>query len=117
VADRWTWVARRTDGTDYPEIGPDGIARGWAEAGADIRAIWLLPQGGGERMPVAVWVPAGATAVCFRRRRRALSLGGRAGAEQPSLTVVGWERGDQAVYLFVDDDGSSILTTDREAVP
>jgi hypothetical protein len=117
MADRWTWVAHRTDGTDYPEIGPDGVARGWADAGADIRAIELLPQGDGERRPVAVWVPAGATAVCFRRRRRAVRSDGGASAEQPSVTVIGWERGDQAAYRFVHDDGSVLFANDREAIP
>lgn len=58
-----------------------------------------------------VVIPEGAEAVFFRRRSIEPNKGNRS-----TVHCIGWKNESSAVYLFVFDDGSTLLTTDLQAV-
>lgn len=78
-------------------------------------ALLLLPlqEGGIAHM---VSVPHGAQAIFFRRRRMAINPLSGDGHDYPTVHCIGWKSGESAVYLFVLADGSTLLTTDLQAV-
>jgi hypothetical protein len=80
-----------------------------------LSGVLLLPlQGMGSSHRVDV--PAGATPIFFRRRSVEINpLQGETG-NRTTTHCIGWKRGDEAVYLFVFDDGSTLLTNDLQAV-
>ncbi|SRR5216684_8602581 len=79
-----------------------------------VKAVLLLPLQG--CLSHRVDIPAGATAVFFRRR--SIVLNPNADEQQARSTVhcIGWKREQEAVYLFVMDDDSTLLTDDLQAV-
>ncbi len=115
--DGYTWRVAYADGTytnEYDAVRPDG--RAWSEREQKpVKAVTLTdPEQVAEREH-SVLVPAGASPVFFRRRRVALDP---ASTEQRSSTAhcIGWKREEQGVYLFVFDDGATLLTSDFQAV-
>lgn len=63
-----------------------------------------------------VEIPAGAEPVFFRRRQIEVNL--HDGSETPkrSAHCIGWKCGEQSVYLFLLDNGCSLLTTNLQAI-
>lgn len=62
-----------------------------------------------------VLIPTGATPIFFRRRSVELSPDG-ASSPRPTVHCIGWKHGDEAMYLFVFEDGSTLLSDDLQAV-
>lgn len=115
--DAYQWHVAYVDGTstsEYDDARPDG--RGWAERDAKpVRAITLTRRG--QAVEAAnIPVPDGATPVFFRRRRRSINLQVGTQTSLPAAHCIGWKRDSDAVYLFVFDDGSTLLTDDLQAV-
>ena len=113
--DFYTWSVLCADGTVLCEYDrPEG--RGFAEvASLPPVGLLLLPlQGIGPSHRVDV--PQGATPVFFRRRSVTISPLAGESAPRPTTHCIGWKHGDEAVYLFVFDDGSTLLTSDLQAV-
>ena len=113
--DIYTWSALCANGDVLCEYDrPEG--RGFAEvASLPLAGILLLPLQG--VVPsYRVDIPRGAQPVFFRRR--SITLSPLAGEREPHPTVhcIGWKRGNEATYLFVLDDGSTLLTSDLQAV-
>jgi hypothetical protein len=109
----YTWAALYTDGSYIGEYDREE-GRGFAEVDS-VRVKQLrLGSCHSHLHTHYVEVPEGATPVFFRRRRINL-VDGQAGP----FTVahcIGWKQGTTAVYLFVGDDGSTILTNNLQAV-
>lgn len=64
----------------------------------------------------AVEIPEGATPVFFRRRRLEISPIDERVSQKGTTHCIGWKQGEQSVYLFVFEDGSTLLTDDLQAV-
>lgn len=109
------WCVNYHDGSQVPEFDdtrPEG--RGFLEVDSTQVKILELdtPDAFGKHR---VAIPDGAEPVFFRRRRIEMSSTTN---EQTNSTVhcIGWKQGDSACYLFVCDDGSTLLTNDLQAV-
>jgi hypothetical protein len=78
-------------------------------------ALLLIPLQE-NRVPHRVDIPRGAQAVFFRRRT--LEINPLSGQEydRPSISCIGWKSDESEVYLFVLADGSTLLSSDLQAV-
>ena len=107
--DLYTWVAIYEDGTAMPEYDderPDG--RGWADVDATRVSRLLLVGMPGQAV---VALPSGATPVFFRRRVIEM-----VDCLARTIHCIGWKREREECYLFLFEDGSSLLTADLQAV-
>lgn len=114
VPDVYTWRVTYQDGSSLHEFDAvNTIGRGFAEVdSAKVKELKLASQ----NLTHSVEVPAGAEPVFFRRRRVAINLTDESTTPQPTVHCIGWKRGDEAVYLFVFDDGSTLLSDNLQAV-
>ncbi len=112
VKDTYTWRAVYDDERTCIQ---ENAENSFAEVDQSrVKAVLLLPLQGCSSHRVDI--PDGATAVFFRRR--SITLNPNTDEQQSRTTVhcIGWKRGSEAVYLFVMDDGSTLLTDDLQAV-
>lgn len=79
-----------------------------------VKTVLLLPLTGESSHRIDI--PKGAQAVFFRRRSIALNPNTNEQQTRPTTYCIGWKCGDEAVYLFVFNDGSTLLTSDLQAV-
>lgn len=111
----YTWVAICADDSFIGEYDrPD--ARGFAEVdGLQVKQLKLESSNPHLRSHY-VEIPQGTTPVFFRRRR--IEINPLNGQERGRSTVhcIGWKLDNTAVYLFVFDDGSTLLTDNLQAV-
>jgi hypothetical protein len=109
----YTWQVIYQDDTIMSEFDGDR-KRGFAEANSgQIKAIELKPLGNHALPSHRVDIPVGAVPVCFRRHKGMDSITNR-----PDYTVhcIGFQYMHDACYLFVFDDGSTLLSSDLQAV-
>lgn len=116
--DTYTWHALYDNDEAISEYDrPEG--RGFAEVESTrVKTLLLTPlQGALHRIDI----PVGAQPIFFRRR--SIELAPLQGDVQSRSTVhcIGWKNAgllsvQQEVYLFVFDDGSTLLTNDLQAV-
>ena len=97
---------------EYDDERPDG--RGFLEVEqAKIRAIDLIPTEQGTVK--SVLVPQGASPVFLRRRT--IEVDPIIGAQSKSTVhCIGWKHGESGCYLFIFEDGSTLLSNDFNAV-
>lgn len=115
IKDAYTWQVTYVDGTcthEFDESKPDG--RGWAEREAKDVATITLARDGMQTHSVAV--PEGAEPMFFRRRSLTFGLTDGSTQQGNAIHCIGWKREQEAVYLFVFNDSSTLLTTDLQAV-
>lgn len=63
-----------------------------------------------------VHIPAGAKPVFFRRRSIAVNIIDETSDPQQTVHCIGWKRSeDDAVYLFVFENGATLLSSDLQA--
>jgi hypothetical protein len=112
--DIYTWQVRYEDDTFLPEYSDEQAeGRGFAEVEqARVRFVYLL----GQEKAYIVRIPEGATPVFFRRRSIQLFLAEGAIEGRGTVHCIGWKREESGVYLFVAEDGSTLLTDDLQAV-
>jgi hypothetical protein len=92
----------------------DDAEQGFASVKRQVKMLTLLPLAGA--LPCHVSIPQGATPVFFRRRSVEINpLAGETG-NRTTTHCIGWKRGEEAVYLFVLSDGSTLLTDNLQAV-
>lgn len=99
------WTATYNDGATVPEFDadrPDG--RGFAEV--DSTQVAMLTLG-----PHRVAIPVDASPVFFRRRKIEVDT-----QKLTTVRCIGWKRETCACYLFIFDDGRTLLTSDYQAV-
>lgn len=112
VQDIYSWHATYSDGTHLDE---EHAAGGFASVDQErCTALTLLYMG---LVPVhTVHIPAGAKPVFFRRRRVAVNVLSETSKPQPTTHCIGWKHSEEdAVYLFVFADGTTLLTNDLQA--
>lgn len=114
--DAYTWRITYHDGrqvSEFDDERPDG--RGFAEIDSlQVKRLRLLLPSG---IPAhVVSIPDSATPVFFRRRTISINPNNDTASNRPVKHCIGWEKDEQAAYLFVFDDGSTLLTTDKQAV-
>lgn len=113
--DIYTWSVEYHDGVIVPEFDderPDG--RGWAEINSlQVRYIRLHQADGWPAHNVTI--PDDAAPVFTRRRKLEMDMSTN---EQKLSTMhcIGWKSGESACYLFVCEDGSTLLTSNFQAV-
>jgi len=116
IKDAYTWRATYRDGTQIHEFDdPESVGRGFAEVDLTqvSRLRLVLPSG----IPAhIVTVPEGATPVFFRRRSLEINLVQEESSQRPSVHCIGWKRGGESVYLFVFENGDTLLSSDLQAV-
>jgi hypothetical protein len=97
------------------QLNEEDAAQGFASVDQlQVKRLRLLDASSG--IPVhIVTIPQGATPIFFRRRSIELNPNTD---EQAHKTVhcIGWKKGDEAVYLFIFEDGSTLLTNNLQAV-
>ena len=112
--DVYTWAAIYTDGSFISEYDrPEG--RGFAEVDSTRVKQFKLESSDPALHSHHVDVPEGAQAVFFRRRRISVNVVSEASEPRPTVHCIGWKRGEDAVYLFVDESGNTILSYDLQA--
>jgi hypothetical protein len=110
----YTWIAICQDGTDMQEYDasrPDGRAFSEIDA-TQIRQIKLESSDNALRSHY-VDIPSHALPVFFRRRKVELNPNEQ---KQSTVHCIGWKRENEACYLFVDDNGNTLLTDNLQAV-
>ena len=129
MQDVYTWRVVYQDGSitdEYDEQRADG--RGFAEReDKPVRAVMLVPTDG-ILAHQAVLIPGNAEPVFFRRNALPINLGSD-GPQQASIycRCIGWKCVSDAkneasksegseIYLFVFNDGSTLLSEDVQAV-
>lgn len=112
--DAYTWGVLYTDDTCMAEYDREE-GRGFAEVDhARVKELLLLSVQG--EISHVMRVPQDATPVFFRRRSIAINLMQEESSQRPTVHCIGWKRGNETVYLFISDDGSTLLTNDLQAV-
>lgn len=110
------WSVTYTDGTSLQEFDasrPDG--RGWIEIGAKpVGEVHLTTHTASQSHQIEV--PIGAQPVFFRRR--SIAINPTSGQEESRSTVhcIGWKSNEDAEYLFVYNNGETLLTNESQAV-
>jgi hypothetical protein len=111
--DVYTWCIVYQDDVLLHE---DDAGQGFASIQQErqVKMLTLLPLQGGK--PHYVDIPQGATPVFFRRRSIEINPLQGESTPRPTTHCIGWKRGDEATYLFVFDDGSTLLTDNLQAI-
>lgn len=112
IQDIYSWRASYSDTEHLDETHAVG---GFASVDQErCTSLTLLHMG---TAPVhVVHIPAGAKPVFFRRRRVAVNVANETSEQQPTTHCIGWKRSENdAVYLFVDESGSTLLSSDLQA--
>jgi hypothetical protein len=112
IQDIYSWRATYSDGDHLDETHAVG---GFGSVDLErCTALTLLYM---ETVSVhTVAVPPGAHPVFFRRRSVSLNPLDGNRELRPTVHCIGWKQGEQAVYLFVREDGSTLLSSDLQAV-
>jgi hypothetical protein len=98
------------------------LGRGWAEVAAEqVRVVTLENPFLTPYFTQQVVIPEGARPVFFRRRRIEVNPASGESTPMPCIHCIGWVHEGGATdglgcYLFVFDDGSSILTSDLNGI-
>jgi len=115
--DLWTWLVQYQDETVLPECqGTSMPHAAWANVDKTrVKNIVLVPRQEGLEQVV---VDVGAhSPVFFRRRYKELNFNGLQEVSQQNIHCLGYEDADGAGnYVFVFEDGSVLLSANRNAV-
>lgn len=117
--DNWTWRVVYTDGGFLEEAG---AAQGWASVEMDrvAEVSWMPTVPGLAPHTVRIDAASGQRPILFRRRSLAVDPKTGAGAAGPTIHALGWQRTVEgrnvASYVFIREDGSTVLTDDHQAV-
>lgn len=115
ATDVYTWRVLYQDGTQIPEFDesrPDG--RGFAEVdSSQVVALELLQD---QEIAHRASILAHATPVFVRRRRIVVNPEDESIVNCSTVHCIGWNRGEDTSYLFIFEDGSTLLSSDFMAV-
>lgn len=107
----YTWQALYSDDSRLDE---HDAVQGFASVDQERVAILSLLSNG---VPVhSVTISGGAQAVFFRRKSLVLNLMDESAKQGQTIHCIGWKRGEEAAYLFVFANGTTLLTSDLQAV-
>lgn len=109
--DTYTWQAIYDDDSHLDE---QDATQGFASVDQErIKSLAFLTSDG--LTTHSVQIPSGAQGVFFRRRRVMVNVESDSAMNDATTHCIGWKQGNQAIYLFIRGDGSSLLTTDLQA--
>lgn len=112
----YIWSVTYHDGSQIHEFDdPNSTGRSFAEVDSNRARLLELQPNTEQARRQSVLVPLGALPIFFRRGRTEIKFESGA-AEHTTIHCIGWKRDDQAVYLFVFADGSTLLTNDPQVV-
>lgn len=111
VKGAYIWRAMYRDETVVCEENVDKFADIDASR---VTSLFLYPLAGGGTHRVDI--PQGAQPVFFRRHPLEINVMQASGAWHPTVYCIGWKKDEQSVYLFIFDDGSTLLSNDLQAV-
>lgn len=113
MAELHTWRALYSDQSYLDE---QDAAQGFASVDqAQVQSLALIDSKE-EKAAHVVDIPESAKAVFFRRRGMTLNITDESVTNRTTAHCIGWQTDTSAVYLFVFEDGSTLLTNDRQAV-
>jgi hypothetical protein len=116
MRDLWTWCAIYKDGGALYEYDEDGTEHGFREVKPDqVEALCLLPSSTEQKSYEVKVDPTKVAPVFFRRRSIHIRSDGEEGGRSV-IHCIGWEGRNKSSYLFVFEDGSTLLTDDLNAV-
>jgi hypothetical protein len=118
VSDAYAWTVHYRDGSAIGQINADGQDTGsWRKVDVrNVAIIRLEPQR--PDLPLhGVIVPEGATAVLSFQRGHTLDLNTGEQYPNPVMVIAGWERDNTGAYLWIDSEGNTALSYDRDALP
>ncbi len=114
MPEAFSWSVVLADG---PMVSEEEAGSFAAVAHRPVRTIILDPHAGSP--PVFVRVPEGARPIFFRRRKIVLDPAGEE-TDRRTITCAGYQTTEggrnRAVYLFVFEDGTLLLTDRHDAV-
>jgi hypothetical protein len=115
--DLWSWMVVYRDGSAVYECqGESAPHAAWKDVNDRLVAgLALIPRQAGLQQ-VVVHVPEGAVPVLFRRRQIELNMASGEQTGRQTIHCLGWEGFHNASYVFIFQDGSTLLTSDRNAV-
>ena len=116
IKEVYTWGVIYTDGAslgEYDRVEGLGFA---AVDSVRVKRVVLLNSSSPYLQSHSVDIPTGATPIFFRRRSIELHLLDEQVQNRSTVHCIGWKRDAQAVYLFVYDDGSTLMTDNLQAV-
>lgn len=125
--DLWLWRAYYKDGTFLDELDADGTLHGFKDVDLEkcVALQWIPTVEGLPAPHVRINLDKGERGLLFRRRGRIFdpNIGRDIGA-MPVYHCIGWEVPNEdpslapvhASYLFLFEDGSIMMTADKQAV-
>lgn len=121
MTNSWQWRAHYADGSLFEEVDADGSVHGFGEIALDrCVAFELIPQRYDlSSFLVVVDSVHGIYPVFFRRHTLGISLDGSNQGTHDVVHCIGWERREgwaEAAFTFLFEDGSVLLTADKNAV-
>lgn len=117
IVDAYAWVVHYRDGSTIGQINEHGIDDGsWRKVDVrNVAFIRLDPQR--DELPYhGIFVPDGATAYLTFERTIYNDMNTGVQGRSPVMIIAGWSRGAESSYLFVDQDGNAMVSTDRYAL-
>ena len=109
--DNYTWRASYGDNDHLDEAD---AATGFSSVDQSrLKHLHLLNVEGAALHVVAI--PGGAQAVFFRRRQVVVNFTENGHGPRGPVHCIGWKKDEEAVYLFIFEDGSTLLTDDLQA--
>lgn len=114
--DTFTWHFTYHNGIQVPEFDqsrPDGRAL----ADVDVSQVKQLDLDTSDMLGKhSVVIPDGVRPVFLRRRCRIVNIVTEQDAAGPVVHCIGWKSEKSECYLFIFEDGSTLLTSDFNAV-
>ena len=113
VLEAYTWYV--IDSDDCTSLQEDEENNFTCVDQTKIKAVLLLPL---QKLEVGhrVDIPKGAQAIFFRRRSIEINPLSGQESNRPTTHCIGWKNEESAVYLFVFQDGSTLLSNDLQAI-
>lgn len=115
--DGYVWRVTLANGSEIGEYDENRLdGRGFLEvASQGIRVLEIISLSHPANSH-SVLIPEGAEPVFVRRRPLHIDLNQGSQWTGKSAHCIGWRRDDQGAYLFVFEDGSTLLTNNLQAV-
>lgn len=118
--DLWYWEAIYDDGTTLEELEDDGTLHGFREIDQERLVAFILRPLLPHLPQYAVQLNPGKRLIFFRKRRKTLDMNTGEQRDEPPYQCIGYQETvngkNVKSYVFVNIEGSSLLTDEMDAV-
>lgn len=118
--DPWYWEAIYDDGATLEELEDDGTLHGFREIDQERLVAFILRPLFPHLSQYAVQLNPGKRLIFFRKRRKTLDMNSGEQRDEPPYQCIGYQETvngkNVKSYVFVNIEGSSLLTDDHNAV-